>query len=265
VRFGFNGWGGKYVLEGDEAVSGRISTLTGLRSFDQRWVLEGGSIEVDGEGTLITTRACLLNANRNPGMTEADIERALGDSLGVDRVLWLGEGLVNDHTDGHIDTLARFVRPGAVVCMEARAADDPNRSALEGAAQALAKLVDARGRRLETVRIPSPGRVVDGAGNVMPASYVNFYVANRAVSCPRTARSGTARRSSGLRRSSPGGGSSASTRGPCLPAAARLTAARNSSRPAILAFIPAGRRASSIICFSPSQTPRHFRQQIRFP
>jgi len=153
VRFGFNGWGGKYVLE-------------------------GGAVDVDGEGSVLTTRQCLLNPNRNGVVDEKTVESWLRDALGVDRVLWLGDGLLNDHTDGHVDTVVRFVRPGVVVAMEARGNDDPNRAALG----ALVREVDAHG--LELVRIPSPGRVVDAEGRPMPASYVNFYVANSTVVVP---------------------------------------------------------------------------------
>ncbi len=99
-------------------------------------------------------------------------------------MLWLDEGLLNDHTDGHIDTLARFVAPGVVVCMEARSADDPNRAVLERLAEDLAAMVDARGRRLQVVRIPSPGLVLNEDGEVMPASFVNFYLGNRSVVVP---------------------------------------------------------------------------------
>jgi agmatine deiminase len=147
-------------------------------------VLEGGSIEVDGRGTCLTTRQCLLNPNRNPGLSREDIERKLGQALGVRRVLWLDEGLLNDHTDGHVDNLARFVAPGRVVCMEPRAADDPNRSTLDAIVHALEGFRDAAGERLQVHRIPSPGLVIGKSGQPMPASYVNFYIANHAVAVP---------------------------------------------------------------------------------
>jgi agmatine deiminase len=108
----------------------------------------------------------------------------LREWLGVETVLWLGDGLANDHTDGHVDTIVRFVRPGVVVAMEPRAADDPNREALRALLAEAATFVDARGRKLDVVRIPSPGRVEDEDGRVMPASYVNFYVSNAAVVVP---------------------------------------------------------------------------------
>lgn len=184
VSFGFNGWGGKYVLPHDAEVSARVAKASGLETFRFGWVLEGGSVEPDGEGTLLTTRQCLLNENRNPGMDEAAIERGLREALGVETILWLGDGLLNDHTDGHIDTIARFVAPGRVVCMRASGADDPNRDVLAAIERDLSAMRDARGRKLEVVTVPSPGRVLDEEGRVMPASYVNFYIGNRAVVVP---------------------------------------------------------------------------------
>jgi agmatine deiminase len=182
--FRFNGWGGKYVLPDDDHVAERVASLSGLPRLDHDWVLEGGSIEVDGQGTILTTRQCLLNANRNPRMNQAAIEAALREALGAEKVLWLDEGLVNDHTDGHIDTLARFVAPGVVVCMEAQDSSDPNAATLAHIASELAAFTDARERRLQVVRIPSPGLLEDEAGSVMPASYVNFYIGNGTVVVP---------------------------------------------------------------------------------
>ncbi len=182
--FRFNGWGGKYVLPGDDQVAGRVAALSGAPKRVHDWILEGGSIEADGEGTLLTTRQCLLNPNRNPGLDEAALEAALRRDLGAEKVLWLDEGLLNDHTDGHIDTLARFVAPGVVVCMESREAGDPNAATLDRLAADLAASTDARGRRLRVVRIPSPGVLLDDEGEPMPASYVNFYLGNRSVVVP---------------------------------------------------------------------------------
>ena len=184
ATFRFNGWGGKYVLPGDGGVALAVSRLSGTPPLHHDWVLEGGSVEVDGQGTCLTTRQCLLNPNRNPGLGQESIERRLAEALGVTRVLWLDEGLLNDHTDGHVDTLARFVGPARVVCMEARSSDDPNRRTLEAIAQALQRFRDARDSPLEVIRIPSPGSVIGRAGELMPASYVNFYIANRAVAVP---------------------------------------------------------------------------------
>lgn len=184
VRFAFNGWGGKYVLDEDDRVAERIATIVGQRSFESTFVLEGGAIDVDGEGSVLTTRQCMLNPNRNGSVKESDVENVLRRWLGADQVLWLTSGLLNDHTDGHVDTLVRFVRPGLVVAMEPRADDDPNRDTLRELVRDASLLRDARGRRLEVVRIPSPGRVLDRDGRVMPASYVNFYLTNASVVVP---------------------------------------------------------------------------------
>jgi agmatine deiminase len=182
--FRFNGWGGKYVLTGDDHVAERVARAAEVPRVTHDWVLEGGSVEVDGEGTLLTTRQCLLHPNRNPSMDAASIEARLGEALGVSKVLWLNEGLLNDHTDGHIDTIARFAAPGVVLCMEPTVGNDPNDRVLRAIAGELEEMTDARGRRLEVVRVPSPGRVVGEDGEVMPASYLNFYIGNRAVVVP---------------------------------------------------------------------------------
>jgi len=142
--FAFNGWGGKYVLPDDDRVAERVAAVSGARPTAYAYVLEGGSVEVDGEGTLLTTRQCLLHPNRNPSMTPTEVEASLRDSLGVEKVLWLDEGLMNDHTDGHIDTVARFVAPGVVVCMEASGDDDPNARVLEAIGLELEPMTDAR-------------------------------------------------------------------------------------------------------------------------
>jgi agmatine deiminase len=185
VRFGFNGWGGKYRLPFDDQVSTRISGSVEMKDFTFPWVLEGGSIEVDGEGTCLTTRQCLLNENRNPGMSQAEVEAGLRDALGVTKTLWLRDGLLNDHTDGHIDTLARFVAPGVVVCMKALdPSNDPNHEIYEEIARDLASFTDARGRKLQISRVPSPGRVTDEDGRIMPASFMNFYIGNSTVVVP---------------------------------------------------------------------------------
>ncbi|HEX4449108.1 MAG TPA: agmatine deiminase family protein [Polyangiaceae bacterium] len=185
ARFAFNGWGGKYLLDHDDELAERIARRVDVnRRFTMAFVLEGGAVDVDGEGTVLTTRQCLLHPNRNPSMDERQIERGVADALGAEKVLWLGDGLLNDHTDGHVDTVARFAAPGLVVAMEPRSDDDPNRDALRALLAEIGSMVDARGRRLELAPVPSPGRVVDKRGRVLPASYVNFYLANAAVVVP---------------------------------------------------------------------------------
>lgn len=181
--FAFNGWGGKYDMPGDRDVAAFVAERSRTRAVPVPWVLEGGSIDVDGMGTLLTTRQCLLDPSRNPGRDVPTIEAMLRSTLGVSTIVWLDDGLINDHTDGHIDTLARFVAPGVVVCMEP-SGDDPNAAALDSIAATLRSSRDAQGRRLEVVRIPSPGALVDPEGDLMPASYCNFYVSNRCVVVP---------------------------------------------------------------------------------
>jgi agmatine deiminase len=177
ARFRFDGWGGKYVMAGDTEVAARVSAWAGVRGAAFDFVLEGGAIEVDGAGALLTTRQCLLGGGRNPGLDERALEARLGWALGVERIVWLDRGLQNDHTDGHIDTLARFVAPGVALCMEP-AAGDPNRDALAGI------LADLRAARFEVVTVPSPGTVLDASGGLLPASYMNFYIANTTVVVP---------------------------------------------------------------------------------
>jgi agmatine deiminase len=184
ASFGFNGWGGKYDLPGDTDVSMRVANASGLLTFRDDLVLEGGSVEPDGEGTLLTTRQCLLNPNRNPGLAQGALEARLRAGLGAETVLWLGDGLINDHTDGHVDTVARFVAPGVVVCMEPSGGGDPNAASMKEILRDLASMRDAKGRRLELFTVPSPGVVTDPEGELMAASYVNFYVANTTVTVP---------------------------------------------------------------------------------
>lgn len=184
AQFRFNGWGGKYVLPHDDAVSASVARACGLRSVAYDYVLEGGSVEVDGEGTILTSEQCLLNPNRNPTMDRVAIERALCEALGGTKVLWVSEGLINDHTDGHIDTIARYVAPGVIAAMEPTDGDDPNAAILRRLIDELEAQTDAAGRQIRVARIPSPGRVLDEDGEVMPASHLNFYIANTTVIVP---------------------------------------------------------------------------------
>jgi agmatine deiminase len=192
LRFRFNGWGGKYELPGDTTVGGAMARLAGAVERRVDLTAEGGALEFDGEGTLITTRQCLLNANRNPGRSEAEVEDVLKHALGVKKVLWIDEGLVADHTDGHIDNVVRFARPGVVVCQSPWGEDDPQTGVLSSIARQLSRMTDAKGRRLRVYTIPSPGRVDLGDGEIVPASHMNWVIGPRNVVVPTYGTPGAA-------------------------------------------------------------------------
>ena len=175
--FRFNGWGAKYDLPGDDTIGERIAIAASLPFARADWILEGGAIDGDGSGTVITTEQCLLNPNRNP-LSRQEVEERLLADLGFERVVWLGEGLANDHTDGHVDNLARFVAPGRVAIPTA-APDDPNAAVYKDAARRL------NAAKLDIVTLPSPGRVLSDEGDIIPASYMNFYIGNAAVVVPQ--------------------------------------------------------------------------------
>jgi len=175
--FGFNGWGGKYDLDGDQDIGQRLATAAGLPFRKADWVLEGGAIDHDGTGTAVTTEQCLLNPNRN-SLTRGEVEERLRRDLGFNRIVWLGSGLLNDHTDGHIDNLARFVAPGVVAVPKA-SANDPNAAIYKDAEQRL------HVAGLEVANLPSPGRITSEDGDIIPASYMNFYIGNAAVVVPQ--------------------------------------------------------------------------------
>lgn len=176
--FQFNGWGGKYLMAGDADTAPALAAREGLPTRRHALVLEGGGIDVDGEGALITTRQCLLNANRNPSLSEAAIEAALKSAFGADEIIWLGEGLLNDHTDGHVDNIARFIGPGHVLCQHPADAKDPNAEVL----QEIERTLVASGLMVSS--IPSPSLVHFGDGVPVPASHMNFTITNRAVFVP---------------------------------------------------------------------------------
>ena len=176
--FEFNGWGGKYDLPGDDDLAERLATSQKARALQCDWVLEGGAIDGDGTGRVITTEQCLLNRNRNPGSSKTGTEERLKTDLGFKEVIWLGNGLINDHTDGHVDNLARFVGPGRIAIPEA-SENDPNWRVY----QAAVERVEFSGAEVEVVRVPSPGRVLHDE-EIVPASYMNFYIGNAAVVVP---------------------------------------------------------------------------------
>ncbi|WP_156454518.1 agmatine deiminase family protein [Erythrobacter sp. CCH5-A1] len=176
-RFGFNGWGGKYLMPGDMEIGAELARDAGLAVTHTPMILEGGAVDGDGTGLVATTEQCLLNPNRNPQMGREAIEAQLAEHLGFTRVLWLGEGLINDHTDGHVDNLARFVAPNRLVVPEPTGTDDPNAAIYADAA------ARAEAFGVEVVRIPSPGRI-EREGRVEPASYVNFAITSHLVVVP---------------------------------------------------------------------------------
>ena len=172
-----NGWGGKYPSPLDDAIGARLAASAGLRREPRTMILEGGAIDVDGAGLLVATEQCLLDPNRNPLLTRGDIEAQLKLDLGVERILWLGEGLVNDHTDGHVDNVARFVAPGVLALPTRAGPDDPNAHVFDDA------WARASSWGIELVAFPSPG-TVRVHGEIAAASYMNFYIGNASVVVP---------------------------------------------------------------------------------
>jgi agmatine deiminase len=180
----FNTWGGKYPpWDLDNAVPQHIATQLGVPRFEPGLVLEGGSIDVNGCGTLLTTESCLLNPNRNPGLSRVEIEAALKSAFGVHKILWLGDGIVGDDTDGHVDDIVRFVNPTTVVCALEEDPQDVNYRALQDNVARLQRMTDHNDQPLSVVPLPMPGPVV-AAGGRLPASYANFYIANNLVLVP---------------------------------------------------------------------------------
>jgi len=180
----FNGWGGKYKdYEADDAVARQIASLLKLPAFEHDLVLEGGSIEVNGAGICLTSEQCLLNPNRNPHLSRAEIERFLKDSLGVTQIIWLGEGVAGDDTDGHVDDMARFLDQRTVACILESNPRDENYRALRENYERLQNARDQNGGRLNVVTLPCPDPIYSGDAR-LPASYANFYIANEVVIVP---------------------------------------------------------------------------------
>jgi agmatine deiminase len=184
VDWGYNAWGGKYPpFDLDDAVPQHVARLRNLPLFSPGIVMEGGALDVNGRGTLLTTEACLLNPNRNPHLTKAQIEEYLREYLGVTKIIWLGEGIVGDDTDGHIDDMTRFINATTVITMVEQDRNDPNHPALEENLRRLRAETDQDGRPLRVVELPMPG-AVEHQGQRLPASYANFYIANGMVLVP---------------------------------------------------------------------------------
>jgi agmatine deiminase len=197
VDWDFNGWAKYENFLRDNEVPAHIAKCRGMRRFrplasgrhghpaPSTVVLEGGSIDCDGQGTMLTTEECLLSdvQQRNPGLGRKDLERIFDDQLGVEKVLWLGRGIAGDDTHGHVDDLARFVRPGTVVIAHEPDERDENYVPLCENFERLQSMTDVQGRRLEVIKLPMPSPIVfDGLR--LPASYANFYIANDLVLVP---------------------------------------------------------------------------------
>jgi agmatine deiminase len=183
VHWRFNAWGGKYPeLAGDTGIPERICRAPGMQVFSPGIVMEGGSIDVNGRGTVLTTGQCLLHPNRNPSLSREEIEAYLQEYLGVTAVVWLKQGIAGDDTDGHIDDVARFSDPSTILCAVEEDPHDVNHDALQENLRILREARDQDGRPFTVVPLPMPGPVGDGTR--LPASYANFYIANRTVLVP---------------------------------------------------------------------------------
>ncbi len=184
LDFIFNAWGNKYKsLKADDTIPQKISPLLKLPLMEPGIVLEGGSIDVNGKGTLLTTEQCLLNKNRNPHLSKTEIENTLKKYLGVTNILWLGEGIAGDDTDGHVDDITRFVSADTVVTAIEEDPADENYKPLQENLKRLKKMKDQNGKALNIISLPMPGAIM-GEDHRLPASYANFYIANNVVLTP---------------------------------------------------------------------------------
>jgi agmatine deiminase len=184
VDWGYNAWGGKYPpCDLDDAIPQHVAKLRDLPLFSPGIVMEGGSLEVNGRGTVLTTTSCLLNPNRNPHLGKLEIGKYLCDYLGVEQVLWLGEGIIGDDTDGHIDDLTRFINPSTLVTVVEEDPADANYALLQENLKMLEHFRDVEGKKFRLITLPMPG-LIEREGQRLPASYANFYIANRLVIVP---------------------------------------------------------------------------------
>lgn len=184
VQFGFNGWGERFPpYDRDARVPELLADMGGFKRYAAPMVLEGGAISVDGEGTLLTTESCLLNQNRNPGLSRQRIDETLESFLGIRKVLWLRQGIHKSMIDGHIDGIAAFVGPSKVILASTDDDSDPNRAIMKDNRDRLETMSDAKGRSIEIIDFPMP-RLREIAGNRIAPCYTNFYVANGGVIAP---------------------------------------------------------------------------------
>lgn len=183
VDWVFNGWGNKYTHARDARIAEHILDLEGIRRFECPLVLEGGGIHVDGEGTLLVTENCQLNKNRNPGLNKSQVESYLRAYLNVDKIIWLNGDIPIDETDGHVDGLACFIRPGVVMAASPWDKNHPDHDVLQENLETLRTSTDAKGRDLQVVEMPTPYRQSEN-GDLFEACYINFYLANDAVIVP---------------------------------------------------------------------------------
>lgn len=184
VDWGYNAWGGKYPpYDLDDIVPSKIAEMRNLPVFHPGIIMEGGAIDVNGEGCLLTSRSCLLNRNRNPGLTQREIEEYLGGYYNVEKVLWVDEGIAGDDTDGHIDDSARFVNPNTIAAVVENNPADENHSILQKNLTALRAMTDTKGNHFRIVELPMPAPLFFN-GQRLPASYANFLIANGIVLVP---------------------------------------------------------------------------------
>lgn len=183
INWIFNAWGGKYPCENDNLIAAKVLEHLGIRRFDAPLVMEGGSIHVDGEGTLLTTEECLLKENRNPGATREEIEVLLREYVNVEKILWLKQGLFGDDTDGHVDNAACFARPGVILMQGCSDPQDPNYARSQENLRIIREATDAKGRHFEIIMIEQP-RPVYYEDVRLTLSYLNFYFVNGGIILP---------------------------------------------------------------------------------
>lgn len=185
INWRFDAWGGKFEYQHDNQVPEFVAQTLQMSHWDRPEVLEGGGLEVNGAGVGLTTRSCFLTPTRNPGMTEADYAALLRETLGIDKLLWLSGGLENDHTDGHIDTITRFVDVATIVTSVTDDPGDANFAVMQQNLAALREMTDLDGHPFKIVELPLPAARLEGAEGRLPPTYANFYIGNGFVVVPQ--------------------------------------------------------------------------------